>query len=78
MLCGIFPAWEKTVGILFPVVELKQSVIYLHPELSCLGAWVPGTLANTPWKPHVVAKLWTPECGVAARIVITIITTDVY
>lgn len=53
-LCGIFPAWEETVGILFPLVKHKQSVIYLHPELSCLDTWVPSTLAKTPWKPHVV------------------------
>lgn len=66
---------EKTVGILFPVVELKQSVIYLHPELSGLGAWVPSTLAKTPRKPRGVAKQWTPECREPARITITIITT---
>lgn len=78
VLCGIFPAWEKTVGIPFPVVKLKQSMIYLHPEPSCLGAWVPGALAKALWKPHVVAKLWTPECGLAARILVTVIVTGVY
>lgn len=68
---------EDSVGILFPLAQPKQSVIYLHPELSCLGTWVPSTLANTPREPHVVAKLWTPECWVAAAIVITVIMADV-
>ena len=62
---------EDCVSVLFPLVEPKQSVIYLHPELSRLGAWVPSTVAKTIRKLRTVAKLWPPECWAVARVMIT-------
>ena len=62
---------EDSVSVLFALVEPKQSVIYLHAELSQLGAWVPSTVAKTTCKPHTVPKLWPSECWAVARVMIT-------
>ena len=69
---------EDCVSVLFPLVEPKQSVIYLHPELSRPGAWVPSTVAKTTRKPHTVAKVRPPECWAAARVMITVMMADIY
>lgn len=78
MLGGIFPAWEKTVSVFcYHLSSLNKAWFIFTQSCHAWIAWVPSTLANISRKPHVVARLWAPECWVEARITITRRMTDV-